>query len=48
MVDFLDRYHIEIVIKILPNEISHGFSAEFYLTFKENLIPLLFKGVHKI
>jgi hypothetical protein len=42
---------IEVAIKSLPQKISpgsHGFSAEFYQNFKEELIPTVLKIFHEI
>jgi hypothetical protein len=42
---------VEAVIKSLPTESSpvlDGFSAEFYQTFKESLMPILLELLHKI
>ena len=39
---------IEAVINSLPTKNCTVFSGEFFQTFKEDLIPILFKLLHKI
>jgi hypothetical protein len=47
----IDPKEIEVVTKITPNKkpsVPNYFSAEFYQTFEEYIIPILLKLLHKI